>query len=80
VDFSELMPDSSLGTEYYTWNGVTHGPHAPGTLSFGFDSPYLFPEEIFDCLAAEFHTLEFHCTCIADMDEFIGEGWYNGPP
>jgi hypothetical protein len=79
VDFRTLIPDSMFGAQYWTWNLVSRGPHEPCTLDFGFDAYGRCPEEIFECLAAEFPTLAFHCSCIASMDEFMAEGWYNGP-
>jgi hypothetical protein len=80
VDFTELMPGSIFGQAFGTWNGVTRGPHEPCTLDFGFDVPRECPEAVFKALAAEFPSLAFYCSCIADMDEFMAEGWYNGPP
>jgi hypothetical protein len=79
VDFRALMRGSMFGEQYWTWNLVSRGPHEPCTLDFGFDAYARCPEEIFECLAAEFPTLAFHCRCIASMDEFMAEGWYNGP-
>ena len=80
VDFSALMPDSVLGGPYWTWNAVRRGPHKPGKLDFGFDISGWCPEEIFECLAAQFPTLAFYCHCIGSMDEFMASGRYNGPP
>lgn len=79
VDFNTLMPDSSFGRQYWTSNLVSRGPHKPCTLDFGFDLHGRCPEEIFECLAVEFPTLAFHCSCIAGMDEFMADGWHNGP-
>ena len=80
VDFADLIPTSSWGIEYYTWNRGTHGPHKPGEFSFGFDCSGEAPVEIFERLAEEFPSLSFSCDCIGSMDEFMASGWFNGPP
>lgn len=79
VDFSELMPHSSAGDQYWSYNLVTHGPHEPGTFSFGFDCNGDAPVEIFEALADEFQTLRFNVSCISSMDEFMASGSYNYP-
>lgn len=79
ADFGELMmPGSSWSCEYFTWNGVTHGPHKPGEFSFCFDSDGGAPEDIFKRLAEEFPTLEFRCSSIGSQDEFMAEGTFHG--
>ena len=79
ADFSELMPHSCWGREYYSWNGVTHSPYEPDIFSFGFDCGGEAPVEIFERLAEEFPSLSFACSCIGSMDEFMASGWFNGP-
>ncbi len=80
VDFQALMPHSSLGQPYSTWNGVDTACQKPGEFHFGFDTSGSCPEAIFECLADEFPTLVFCVSCVASMDEFRAEGNYNDPP
>lgn len=79
VDFTELMPHSHAGGQYWSYNLVTHGPHESGTFSFGFDCDGDAPVEIFEALAAEFPTLKFRVSCISGTDEFMANGSYNDP-
>ncbi len=47
--------------------------------SFSFDTPFCFPEQLFELLAGRFPALAFDCNCIDSMDEFMGYGWFNPP-
>ena len=51
-----------------------------GSYRFMFDTSTRFPEKWFKHVAELFPKLAFHCSCIAEDDEFMGDGWFNPPP
>ena len=61
-----------------TWNFYLRDDTL-GKFSFSFDTSQLFPKKWFELLAEMFPKLKFYCNCIADDDNFMGEGWFNPP-
>lgn len=64
----------------YVWNFQQFTSATDVEYSFSFDTGHAFPVELFDLLARCFRALAFDCNYIDSMDEFMGFGWFNGPP
>lgn len=64
----------------YVWNFQQFTRESAAEYSFSFDTFTGFPITLFERLAKRFPQLSFYCSCIESMDEFMGYGWFNGPP
>ncbi|CAM3274480.1 hypothetical protein SPAN111604_14330 [Sphingomonas antarctica] len=80
---SARTKDPSRSPSYYSdevWNFQQFTRTSEVEYSFSFDTDGEFPVILFECLAASLPKLSFDCRCIASLDEFMGFGWFNGPP
>lgn len=79
-DESEDFPDLPGSYSEYVWNFQQFTSDSNTEYSFSFDRFTGFPIVLFERLAKRFPQLSFYCTCIESLDEFMGYGWFNGPP
>lgn len=80
VPSEDERPDSLDRHSEYVWNFQQFTRESAAEYSFSFDTFTGFPIELFERLAKRFPQLSFYCSCIESMDEFMGYGWFNGPP